>query len=145
MTELTVNLNKTINAPLKSVYEAWLNPEMLAKFIMPMPGMPEPEVDNDAREGGNFTIIMTVGDQKIPHTGKYLIVDKYKELIFTWESPFSAEDSTVTLLFNEISNNKTNIELTHVKFLDEEGRDNHKGGWGNILDTLAQVVTAEMA
>ncbi len=143
MTELTVNLNKIINAPLKTVYEAWLNPEMLAKFILPMPGMPEPEVNNDAREGGGFTIIMTVGDQKIPHTGKYLIVDRYKELVFTWESPFSAEDSTVTLLFSEVANDKTNIQLTHVKFLDEEARDNHKGGWGNILDTLNQVVTVE--
>jgi len=136
MSELTVNLNKTINAPLEKTYEAWLNPETLAKFILPMPGMPKPEVENDAREGGDFTIIMAVGDEKVPHTGKYLVIKRYKELTFTWQSPCSVENSTVTLVFTELNKNQTNIELTHVKFIDEETRQDHQGGWGNILDAL---------
>jgi uncharacterized protein YndB with AHSA1/START domain len=89
MTELTVNISKIIHAPIEKVFDAWLNPRMLSKFIIPMPGMPEPEVKNDAREGGSFTIVMHVGDDKLPHTGKYLEINRPNKLVFTWASRYS--------------------------------------------------------
>lgn len=140
MTNLTVNLNKTVNAPIVKVFDAWLDPEMLAQFILPAPGMPQPEVENDPREGGRFTIIMHVGDDKIPHTGSYLTVDRPRRLVFSWESPYSTDDSSVTLNFTAVDEGTTNVELTHVKFLNEEARSNHEGGWGNILDKLDEVI-----
>ncbi len=91
MTELTVNVTKTINAPIEKIFDAWLNPAMLAQFILPMPGMPQPEVENDAREGGNFSIVMAVGDDKIPHTGTYLTIKRPTELTVSWLSPFSTD------------------------------------------------------
>jgi len=140
MADLTVNVTKIINAPIERVFDAWLNAETLAQFILPMPGMPQPETETDASEGGNFTIVMDVGESKIPHTGKYLEISRPDKLVFTWESPFSGDDSTVTLLFTKVDENKTNIDLTHVKFLDEESRNNHEGGWGNILQTLNDIL-----
>ena len=140
MTDLSVNINKTINAPIEKVFDAWLDPSILTQFILPAPGMPQPEVDNDAREGGRFSIIMQVGDDKIPHSGSYLTVDRPRRLVFSWESPFSSDDSTVTLNFTALDEGSTHIELTHVKFLNEEARSNHEGGWGNILDKLDEVI-----
>ena len=140
MTDLSVNINKTINAPIEKVFDAWLDPSILTRFILPAPGMPQPEVDNDAREGGRFSIIMQVGDDKISHSGSYLTVDRPRRLVFSWESPFSSDDSTVTLNFTALDEGSTHIELTHVKFLNEEARSNHEGGWGNILDKLDEVI-----
>lgn len=136
MSDLTVNVTKTIHAPIEKVFDAWLNPETLSQFIPPMPGMPQPETKTDAREGGNFTIIMQVGDDKIPHSGKYIEISRPNKLVFTWESPCSTEGSTVTLKFSDIGENKTSIDLTHTKFSDEESREDHEGGWGNILESL---------
>jgi len=48
MTDLTVNITKTINASIDKVFDAWLNPKMLSQFILPMPGMPEPETEKQA-------------------------------------------------------------------------------------------------
>jgi uncharacterized protein YndB with AHSA1/START domain len=140
MTDLTVNLNKTVNAPIEKVFDAWLDPGMLTRFILPAPGMPQPDVENDPREGGRFTIVMHVGDDKIPHTGSYLIVDRPNRLVFSWESPYSTDDSTVTLDFKAVDASTTQVELTHVKFLHEEARSDHEGGWGNILDKLNEVI-----
>ena len=58
------------------MFDAWLNPKTLSQFILPMPGMPQPQVETDPREGGDFTIIMQVGDEKIPHTGQYLEISR---------------------------------------------------------------------
>lgn len=140
MSDLTVTVNKTIHSHIETVFDAWLDPKMLAQFIMPMPGMPSPETETDAREGGNFTIIMQVGDNKIPHTGKYLEIKRPDKLVFTWVSPFTADNSTVTLTFVELANKQTQVELTHVRFPDEESRSNHEGGWSNILDKLDDVL-----
>lgn len=140
MTDLKVNVNKTINAPIKEVFEAWLNPKTLTKFILPMPEMPEPDVESDSVEGGRFTIIMNVGKDKIPHTGQYLEIDRFNKLVFTWESPCSTDNSTVSLLFKKITEDQTHVELTHVRFIDEETRSNHEGGWANILEKLNEVI-----
>ena len=40
MTELSVNIEQTIHAPIDRVFDAWLDPAMLARFILPMRGMP---------------------------------------------------------------------------------------------------------
>ncbi len=54
MTDLTVNVKKIIHAPIGKVFDAWLNPEILSQFILPMPGMPQPQTETDACEGGRL-------------------------------------------------------------------------------------------
>lgn len=140
MSELSVNISKIINASIERVFDAWLDPELLSRFVLPAPGMPQPEVENDAREGGRFSIIMQVGDDRIPHTGTYRILDRPNRLSFSWESPCSVDDSIVTLVFTRLDAEQTRVDLEHVKFIDEETRSDHEGGWGNILEALEQVV-----
>jgi len=140
MTDLTVNINKTIHAPIEKVFDAWLNPKVLSQFMMPMPEMPESDVENDVREGGSFTIIMHAGDDQLPHTGKYLEISRPDKLVFTWVSHCSVDNSIVTLNFSKIAENETNISLSHIKFLDEKTRIDHQGGWGNILDKLNDIM-----
>jgi len=140
MTDLSVNVSKTINAPIEKVFDAWLDPLMLTQFILPAPGMAQPQVENDAREGGRFSIIMQVGDERIPHTGTYLTLERPHRLAFSWESPYSTDDSIVTLNFDAIDSNTTRVDLSHIKFVNEEARANHEGGWNNILDQLQQLI-----
>jgi uncharacterized protein YndB with AHSA1/START domain len=140
MTDLSLNISKTISAPIDRVFDAWLDPAILAQFMLPAPGMAHPDVENDAREGGRFSIVMLVGEERIPHTGTYLALERPHRLAFSWESPMSSDDSVVTLVFSEIDANTTSIELSHIRFISEEARDNHQSGWGNILDKLAEVL-----
>lgn len=139
MSELTLNVTRTIKAPIEAVYSAWLDPNMLAQFMLPGEGMHVPKSETDAREGGRFTIVMAAGEQEIPHGGEYLKLNPYSQIVFTWESPYSVDDSTVTLNLteNEVG---TDIELIHVKFPNEEVRDNHAAGWGSILAALEKVM-----
>ena len=145
MNDLTLTVSKTIHAPIENVFDAWLDPEMLKQLILPMPGMPQPEVDNDPQQGGSFTIIMHVGEDKIPHSGQYLEVSRPNRLVFSWLSPFSIDGSTVTIDFSEIDDGTTNVQLTHVKFIDEEARSDHESGWTNILETLNDILSMSVA
>ncbi|MGJ5618416.1 SRPBCC family protein [Sulfitobacter sp. MF3-043] len=138
MTDLTLTTSRTIAAPAQKIFDAWLDPKMIAKFMIPAPGMGMPTVKNDPVEGGRFEIIMKAGDNDIPHAGTYTKILRYSQLVFTWESPFSIDGSTVTLDFENVAGG-TNVTLTHVKFPDEESRDNHEAGWGAILEKLDAV------
>lgn len=136
MNDLICKLSRVINAPIDKVFDAWLDPHLLSRFMLPMPGMPQPNIEVDGREGGRFRIHMDVGGEIIPHSGTYLELDRPNRLVFSWESPFSTDGSTVTLEFTAQDKTKTRLELTHIRFIDEETRDNHEIGWGNILAAL---------
>jgi uncharacterized protein YndB with AHSA1/START domain len=136
MNDLICKVDAVINAPIEEVFDAWLDPQLLSRFMLPMPGMPQPKTEVDAREGGRFTIDMEVGEHIIPHTGTYLELDRPNRLVFSWETPFSTDGSTVTLGFTTQDSSNTHIVLTHVRFIDEETRSNHEIGWGNILAAL---------
>ncbi|MGI9394292.1 MAG: metalloregulator ArsR/SmtB family transcription factor [Boseongicola sp.] len=138
--ELSMETSRTIAAPRDKLFDAWLDADMLAQFMMPAPNMSVPEANSDPREGGRFKIVMLAGDQEMPHEGTYKTIDRPNRLAFTWESPFSTlEDSTVTVDFAEAQDG-TEVTLRHVRFPSEEIRDNHQGGWTRILETLSEVV-----
>ena len=97
--------------------------------------MTVPRAQSDGKKGGKFEIVMAAGEQEIPHHGEYLEVDPHSKLVFTWESPFSLAGSTVTLTLSP-SEKGTRLVLEHIRFVDEESRNNHEGGWTAILEQL---------
>ena len=136
MTDLALEVSHHYNHPPERVFDAWLDPAMLAKFMAPGPTMSVPEATSDARVGGRFRIVMhgeEAGD--LSHEGEYLEIDRPNRLVFTWVSAFTLPDSTVTLDF-AARDGGTEVTLTHIRFPSEESRDNHQGGWAAILAKL---------
>ncbi|MBL0370498.1 SRPBCC domain-containing protein [Rhizobium sp. KVB221] len=141
MSELELNVSRTIAAPLEKVFNAWLEPETLAKFMRPCDGEGmDATVQNDPVKGGRFSIVMKLEDKEVPHAGTYLEVKPYSRLAFTWESPFSQDDSVVTIDFTEIGMRSTLVALKQVKFSSEESRDGHIKGWTRMFDQLTLVL-----
>lgn len=139
MNELELTITRTIAASREKVFNAWLSPEKLAKFMRPPLADARPaRVENDPVEGGRFSIVMTAEGREIPHAGTYLEIDPHSRLAFTWQSPYSLDDSVVTIDLTEAGANMTGITLKQVKFKDESTRDGHQRGWNAILDMLEQ-------
>lgn len=139
MSDLKVVVSRMIKAPIERVYNAWLDPETLAKFMTPAEGIVVPVAEADPQVGGRFRFVMQNGDETYPHGGEYLTLKPYSQIVISWESPFSAEGSTVTVNLSE-ADEGTHIELIHLKFPDVETRDSHSNGWGRILDCLTQTL-----
>ncbi|KQS87842.1 MULTISPECIES: SRPBCC family protein [unclassified Rhizobium] len=141
MTELELTVNRKIAAPREKVFNAWLSPAMLSKFMAPPFGSSEPSrVTNDPVKGGRFSIVMVTPDKDIPHAGTYLEIDPYSRLAFTWESPYSLDDSVVTIDLAEVDATTTEITLKQVKFRSEEARDGHEKGWTSIMVLLEDLL-----
>ena len=139
MTELSLTTSRHINAPAARIFNAWLDPAMLARFMIAGPGMSVPSAKADPRPGGRFDLVMRNGDKDLPHGGVYKEIIPHSRLVFSWESPFSVEGSTVTLTFSP-EGDGTLVELTHVKFASEDSRNNHERGWTAILAMLDKTV-----
>ena len=144
MSDLKVTVSRTIKAPIERVYNAWLDPITMARFMTPAPDIVVPQAETDPRVGGRFSFVMQNGDEQYPHGGEYLTLTPYSQIVISWESPFSAAGSTVTVNLKETADG-THIELIHLKFPDAETRDSHENGWGHIVDCLLQVLEGEAA
>jgi uncharacterized protein YndB with AHSA1/START domain len=139
MTDLSLTIQKHINAPPDQVYAAWLDPVKLTRFMANCQGMQLSSAATDPRVGGRFSMVMNNGTRDIPHAGTYLELAPHTRIAFTWESEYSTvEGSTVTMDLVPQSGG-TLVTLTHVRFATESSRDGHRGGWTTILDGLAQA------
>lgn len=142
MSELELTVSRTISAPREKVFNAWLSPAMMAKFMAVPNGSTAPSrVSNDPVKGGRFSIVMVTPEKDVPHAGTYLEIDPVSHLSFTWESPHSLDDSVVTIDLAEIDATTTEVTLRHVKFRSEDSRNGHEKGWSAILANLAQSLT----
>ena len=137
-TDLSLKVSRRIPAPASRLFDAWLDPKMLMKFICPDHGMGVKSAETDPKVGGKYSIVMLADSGEIPHWGEYLEISPHQRLVFTWESAFSIPGSTVTLTFDE-AEGETVVTLLHERFLNEEMRDNHEKGWTSILAHLDQA------
>jgi uncharacterized protein YndB with AHSA1/START domain len=133
MTDLSLTVRRTIKASPQAIYEAWLDPAKMTRFMSPRPDMHVSEARADARVGGRFFVMM-VGDKEFPHEGTYKALEPFSRIVFTWEAPWSAPDT-----LNPVGDG-TEVVLTQVKFMSEESRDNHEQGWMGILGKLEKLV-----
>ncbi len=144
MQELELEVSRTIAAPLDKVFEAWLSPRTLSRFMKPpLANAADAKVQNDPVKGGRFSIVMVSEDKEIPHAGTYLEIVPHSRLAFTWESPYSLDDSVVTIDFAEAGPGKTAINLRQVKFRSEEAREGHRAGWSEIFGVLEDILASD--
>ncbi|SLN52081.1 hypothetical protein PEL8287_02725 [Roseovarius litorisediminis] len=113
--DLTLTVERTINAPPEQVFDARLDPALLRHFMQPGPGMTTPRAETGPRVGGRFDLVMANGSDEMRQGGVYQVIDRPHRLAFSWESPFSVEGSTVTLEFKP-KGAGSHIALTHVRF-----------------------------
>lgn len=138
MTDLELTVERRIKAPAARLYDAWLDPAMLLRFMKAGRDVSVKEALTDPRVGGRFSITMQTPEREIPHTGTYLELKPHERMVFTWASPHSLEDSRVTLTFTP-EGDGTLVTLHHIRFRNEGAREGHREGWSSILAAMAEV------
>ncbi len=139
--ELRLHLERVLDAPPERVFEACVDPELLAKWWGPR-DFTSPSLELDVRPGGRYRIAMQPPDGELFHLrGEYREVDPPERLVFTfeWEDP-DPDDITnvVTLTFREVDDG-TRVVLDQGPFATEARHALHDGGWTDSFVRLAAV------
>ena len=124
------------NAP-ERVFDAWLEPEMIAQWMFG-PAVRDEEIVRltaVARIGGSFSFLVRRNGEEIDHIGTYLEIRRPNRLVFTWGIG-DAEGSRVTV---EIVGHESGCELTLTHELDPDWvdyADRTKAAWEKMLEVL---------
>ena len=134
-------VRRTIPVPRERVFAAWLDPVGMMRWMC-AGKVTRATVELDPRVGGSFVIVMTHEDRAHEHRGQYLAIEPPSLLSFTWISESTEHRPTVvTVEFHErAAGAATEVVLTH-RDLPPSQLDGHRGGWGDILRKLADVLT----
>jgi uncharacterized protein YndB with AHSA1/START domain len=148
-----VHIERTIAAPAEMVYRAWLDPDVLRRWIAP-PAKSVTKVEVDEEVGGHWGIWHTSPEGKEGGFEADIVeMVPGRKLVFAWHfidienAVGKPLDSLLTLTFDDAPDGGTILSLTHERLEDLNeampdlvGRINT--GWGEVLDRLPAVVEA---
>jgi uncharacterized protein YndB with AHSA1/START domain len=117
-----VEFERTFDAPVETVWQAWTDPKMLQAWWGPN-DVSIPECEVDLRVGGRIYIVMEAGaamgpyqGTRWPMEGKYTVVEQNSKLSYAVKAWTEGQEATteidqVTELSLADDNGKTNMKL----------------------------------
>lgn len=154
MTDLSLSIVRTLDAPPALVYEAWTSADHARRWWYPRQGGRDfacVAFDMDFRVGGayRYCIRSPEGQDTWAH-GAFREIVAERRLVFTfqWEwAPEPSDETLVTVTFEPQVRAGTRLTFTQAPFGSAPMRDGHEAGWDAVLDRLAEDVarTAEAA
>lgn len=140
----TLTLNRTFNAPIKLVWEAWTQPEHIAQWWGPK-GVKIEVLEHDFQVGGTWNYTMEMPDgSKFISEGVYIEIEKFKKIYSTADFKPMTEGVEIQAVFEE-NGNKTNFVFSVVHPTEEYCQQQEKmgfmNGWGSVFNRLADFVS----
>jgi uncharacterized protein YndB with AHSA1/START domain len=144
--EREILMTREFNAPRALVFEAWTNPEHVAKWFAPRP-FTLPVCEIDLRPGGRYHYVMRGPDgADYPMGGNFIEIDPPGKLVYTDRFEIEgmpARESTITLTFEE--RDGRTLMTMHTVYESAEDRDavlamQMVEGMTQTLDQLAELL-----
>lgn len=142
---LTLDMKRVLPAPRSVVFRACTDPDLLARWWGPK-GFTSPSVDFDPRVGGSYRIAMQPPEADLFYlSGEFREVDPPARLVYTfrWEDPDPDDRETVVTLSLRELGESTELALSQGSFATEPRHALHAAGWGDGLDKLEELLSAE--
>jgi uncharacterized protein YndB with AHSA1/START domain len=143
--EFAVALDRVIAAPRSKVYRAWLDPEVLARWMGP-DDFSVVVATVDERVGGAHYVEMLDGDGD-RHTFESVIEELVPDerIVLTFKFHWSAADTLLTLTFRDADGGGTLLRLEHERIAYEGPLDTRSvnSGWGQTLAKLQALYDKE--
>ena len=133
-----VEVSRRIAAPPEQVFDAWLDPDGVGRWLYATPDGRMERVEIDPRVGGRFRIEERRGDQLAEHFGTYIELDRPRRLAFDFGTSFDATPTRVTVTITADGDGSL-VTLRHEGvWTDYEERT--RQGWGMILEGLERIL-----
>jgi uncharacterized protein YndB with AHSA1/START domain len=146
--DATVCVARRFAAAPDRVFDAWLDPAMIGRFMFG-PALRDEEVlhlEIDARVGGAFSFLVRRAGTQIDHVGTYRQIDRPRRLVFTWG--IAGESSDESLVTIDIAPLDTGCELALTHSMDPKWKDyaeRTQAGWTRTIGALATALETNQA
>ena len=136
-----LRIERTFDAPVERVFEAWTNEEVLRRWLHGMPGGDTPTAEVDLRVGGRIRIVMRdPSGAESGATGEYSVVDPSRRLVFTWVwDDLPDRPQLIQLEFSE-RDGATTVLMTNSSIPTDERWESQQRGWNVCYDNLDRVL-----
>jgi uncharacterized protein YndB with AHSA1/START domain len=133
-----VEVSRRIAASPEVLFDAWLDPESVRRWLFATPDGVMERVEIEPRVGGKFRIEERRGEDLAQHFGEYVEIDRPRRLAFDFWTSFSEERTRIIVAIVPDGDGSL-LTLTHEGvWADYEERTVQ--GWTMILDGLARAV-----
>ena len=141
MSDGTLQIERSYQAPAARVFEAWTSEEVLRRWFHAEHDWETPEAQVDLRVGGDVRIVMRDPhkDKEIGGGGRYTEIEPPNRLAFTWTWDGEDRQTLIELDFEE-ADGQTTVRMTHSGLRDHESARRHEYGWSNCLDNLERAL-----
>ena len=141
----TLTLKRTFNAPIKIVWEAWIQPEHIAQWWGPK-GMDLKVIQHEFRPGGKWKYVMPMSDgNEFISEGVYSEIIEMKKIVTSANFIPMTEGVILQILFEE-NGDKTNFTFSVIHPTEEYSKQQEKmgfyNGWGSAFDRLETFVSS---
>ena len=133
-----VEVSRHLAAAPERVFDAWLDPASLGRWLFATPDGAMERVEIDARVGGRFEIDERRGDDVAKHWGNYVEIERPRRLAFDFGTSFEATPTRVTVTI-EPDGDGSRLTLRH-EGVWADWQDRTRQGWTMILDGLATTL-----
>ncbi|MGH3111876.1 MAG: SRPBCC family protein [Gaiellaceae bacterium] len=138
-----LRIERTFDAPVERVFEAWTSEEVLRRWLHGMPGWETPTAEVDLRVGGRIRVVMRdpADGAESGASGEYRVVDPPHRLVFTWvwdDQP--DQPQLIELEFSE-RDGRTVVLMTNSSIPTAERWESQQRGWNVCYDNLDRVLT----
>lgn len=144
-------MSRVYGASAEDVFDAWVNPEKISKWFGCDNTKEARALEWNPAAGGQGILDMISSSGSEGHGGKlklgFIEVERPSKLVFTFaflgDCGGSAPDmpgSKVTVEFNALGDESTEMILTHSDIPSGEMRDGVTQGWGQGLDKLERLL-----
>ena len=139
-----VTVRRAIDASADELFDAWLDPASLALWMRPG-DITRSVATVDPEIGGAFEIVMYSPEGARVHRGVYRVIDRPRQLVFTWVSPGTRQTESLVTVEFRAGHRTTEVVLTHEQLPDDSAVRPHTQGWTRILELLALELGAARA
>lgn len=135
---------QTFNVAPQRVYDAILDPEMIARFMFG-PLLREEEIlhiDIEPKVGGAFSYKVRRGAHEIDHVGKFLELNRPRRIVFTWAIAGESDHEPSTVAIDLIPTDEgCTLRLVHEMAPEwAEYVDRTRAGWEKMFGVLATLL-----
>ncbi|RAV23216.1 SRPBCC family protein [Paenibacillus contaminans] len=148
-----LTMTRVFEVAPERVFDAWLNPEMMRKWLFTLEGTNK-VAQNNPQVGGTWEIVDHRGGKDYRAIGEYLEIDPPHKLVFTFRMPqFSDTVDTITVEFKKLQQGcemtfTHNIVVPHEQNWTKgdiekalgEYRDGSEHGWNSMFLGMKELV-----